>query len=74
MWRKLSSQVRLLALFPSDLDDDAVVHAAIVGQADTLCTLNRHFFHPDVVEYCRERGVVVTRDVDLLDLLRTPSS
>ena len=54
---------------PLDSNDDPVVHTAIVGQADALCTLNRHFFHPDVLEYCRQRGVVA-RDLDLLNLLR----
>lgn len=55
---------------PADPDDDAVVHTAIVGQADVLCTLNRHFFHSDVLKYCRERGVIVARDIDLLNRLR----
>src|SRR5437016_5856964 len=26
---------------PSDLDDDPVVHTAVVGRAEILCTLNR---------------------------------
>jgi|SRR6185312_1571346 len=58
---------------PSDSDDDSVVHTAVVGRANCLCTLNRHFFHPDVLEYCGQRGVVVINDVDLLDCLRWPA-
>lgn len=58
---------------PSDPDDDPVVHTAVVGQAGALCTLNRHFFDPHVVNYCRERGVLVARDVDLLRFLRARS-
>jgi len=54
----------------ADPADDPVVHAAVVGKADTLCTLNRHFYQPSVVEYCRNRGVIVVSDVNLLSLLR----
>jgi putative PIN family toxin of toxin-antitoxin system len=56
---------------PSDPDDDPVVHTAVVGQADALCTLNRDFHHPFVRNYCRERGVLIADDVALLNLLRT---
>jgi hypothetical protein len=57
-------------IVPSDADDDPVVHTAMVGQAEILCTLNRDFFHAGVLEYCTERGVLVGSDVDILDLLR----
>jgi putative PIN family toxin of toxin-antitoxin system len=30
-------------IVPSDPDDDPVVHTAVVGGADAICTLNRHF-------------------------------
>ena len=56
---------------PADPDDDAVVHTAVVGRADALCTLNRHFFSSEVRDYCRERGVLIANDLDLLDLLRS---
>lgn len=56
---------------PSDPDDDPVVHTAVVGRADVLCTLNRDFYHPAVRDYCRERGVLVASDVDVLGLVRT---
>ena len=55
----------------SDADDDPVVHTAVVGRADVLCTLNRHFFHPSVLDYCRQRGVLVATDVEMLDFLRS---
>lgn len=55
---------------PSDPDDDPVVHTAVVGQADVLCTLNRHFYDSAVVEYCRSRGIVITSDAKLIRLLR----
>ena len=55
---------------PADSDDDPVVHTAVVGRADALCTLNRDFFNPLVRDYCRERGVLITNDLELLSLLR----
>ncbi len=55
---------------PSDDDDDPIVHTAVVGRADVLCTLNRDFYHPSVLEYCGARGIVIANDVDLLRFLR----
>jgi putative PIN family toxin of toxin-antitoxin system len=55
---------------PSDPDDDPIVHAAVMGRADVLCTLNRHFYDPTVREYCRKRGVLIANDIDVLLLLR----
>ena len=55
---------------PFDPDDDPVVHAAVIGRADALCTLNRHFYDSKVLVYCRERGVVIAGDVEVLNLLR----
>ena len=59
------------SVVPSDPDDDPVVHTAVVGRADVLCTLNRHFFHPSVLGYCQQRGVLVATDVEMLDFLRS---
>ena len=39
----------ILRVVPHDPDDDAVVAAAVVGQAEVLCTRNRHFYNTDVV-------------------------
>jgi putative PIN family toxin of toxin-antitoxin system len=60
-------------IVPSDADDDPVVHTAVVGRAEILCTLNRDFYHASVLEYCKARGVVVGSDVAILDLLRSRS-
>jgi len=57
-------------IVPADSADDPVVHTAVVGQAEILCTLNRDFYHPSVVDYCRERGVFIGGDVEVLDLVR----
>ena len=55
----------------SDPDDDPVVHTAVAGHADILCTLNRDFYHPNVVEYCSARGVLISSGTDLLNFLRS---
>ena len=60
-----------LRVVPSDPADDPIVHTAVIGQADVLCTLNRHFYHSAVIHYCQERGIVITNDVKLLSVLRT---
>jgi predicted nucleic acid-binding protein len=56
---------------PSDPNDDSVVHIAVMGRADALCTLNRDFYHPSVRDYCRQRGVIIATDVEFLRLLRS---
>jgi len=56
---------------PNDPDDDPVVHTAVIGRADALCTLNRDFYNPAVRVYCRERGVLVASDVEVLALVRS---
>ena len=45
-----------------------------LGQAQALCTLNRHFYNPAVRDYCRDRGVLIASDVDILNLLREKST
>lgn len=57
-------------IVPSDEEDDPIVHTAVVGRADALCTLNRHFYDRSVIEYCKERGVLIANDVELLNTLR----
>jgi putative PIN family toxin of toxin-antitoxin system len=55
----------------ADPDDDPVVHTAVVGRADSLCTLNRHFYTHVVLDYCKQRGVLIGTDVEMLKILRT---
>lgn len=55
---------------PADPDDDPVVHTAVIGRADALCTMNRDFYNPSVLGYCRERGVIIANDIEILRLLR----
>jgi len=53
-----------------DPADDRIVETAVAGQADALCTRDRHLHHPDVVAYCRSYGVAVIGDIELLMRLR----
>src|SRR5690349_1552163 len=57
----------------SDPDDDPIVHTAVTGRADGLCTLNRHFYGSSLRDYCRKHGVVIGSDVDFLALFRRPT-
>ena len=50
----------------NDPDDDPVIYTAVDGQADILCTLDRHFYAPGVIEFCRNHGISVMNDIELL--------
>ena len=52
-----------------DPNDDPVIYAAVVGHADVICTLDRHFYDPPVLEFCRMRNIGVMSDVELFALL-----
>ena len=58
----------------SDPNDDPVVYTAVVGGADVLCALDRDFYAADVVAFCRERGIEIMNDVDLLRRLDPSAS
>jgi len=53
----------------TDPNDDPVVYAAVYGQPDVLCTLDRDFFEPEVVAFCRNPGISILNDVELLQKL-----
>jgi len=57
----------------TDPDDDPVVATALSGNAELLCTKDRHLLHPDVVAFCKRHKIRLIDDVDLLDLLRGTS-
>jgi len=67
--RLFSLALLLVSCLPTPMM--TVVHTAVVGRADAICTLNRDFFNPLVRDYCRERGVLIANDVELLSLLRS---
>lgn len=53
-----------------DPNDDPVIYTAVVGKADVICTLDRHFYDPPVLEFCRMHNIRVMTDVELLALLQ----
>ena len=44
---------------PGDRADEPILHLAEAAQADVLCTLDRHFAHPDVGRFCRARRIQI---------------
>lgn len=61
--------------FPSvvsdDPDDNPIIATAEAGKADVISTLDKHLRHSDVLDYCRQRGIRILTDVELLHELRT---
>jgi putative PIN family toxin of toxin-antitoxin system len=58
----------------NDPDDNAVIAAAIAGQAEIICTRDRHFRQQGVLDFCAQHGVRIVDDVELLTELRTAES
>ena len=50
----------------ADPKDDPIVYTAVAGKADVLCTLDRHFQSPAVLDFLRTHGIRVLSDVELL--------
>jgi uncharacterized protein len=51
-------------------DDDLVIATALAGQAEVLCTRDRHLLNPLVQAACAVLGIRVLNEVDLLHELR----
>jgi putative PIN family toxin of toxin-antitoxin system len=49
----------------ADPDDDAIVHTALSGRADVLCTRDVHLSHPGVLQFCARHAILVMDDIDL---------
>ncbi len=58
---------------PEDVDDHAVVATAIAGNADVLCTRDRHILNDAVRLHCAPHGIKIVDDLALLTLLRSTS-
>ncbi len=56
-----------------DPDDEPNLQTAVVGKADVLCTLDRHFQTPEVRAYLAAHAIRALTDVALLRELRPPS-
>lgn len=54
----------------SDPDDNAVIAAAIAGQAEVICTRDRHFRNQHVVDFCAQHGIRIIDEIALLKELR----
>ena len=65
------SEDTLSLTVPSDPQDDAILATALTGQAGVLCTLDRHFHHPDVLATCAAHSLRIVTDIELLAELRT---
>jgi uncharacterized protein len=53
-----------------DPNDDPVVYTALAGQADILCTVDKHFYEPNVLAFCARHGIRLMSDIELLHFLR----
>jgi len=53
-----------------DPDDDPVIYTALAGAADVICTVDGHFYEPDVLAFCTRYGIQIMDDVELLYVLR----
>ncbi len=53
-----------------DPNDDPVVYTALSGQADILCTVDKHFYELNVLSFCARNGIRLMGDVELLHFLR----
>jgi putative PIN family toxin of toxin-antitoxin system len=53
-----------------DPNDDPVIYTAMSGKADALCTLDSDFFEAGVVASCRNLGISILTDVELLQRLK----
>lgn len=61
------------AVVKADPDDDLMVATAIFGEADAICTRNRHLYALDVVQYLRRWSIEIIDDLQLMGVLRGES-
>ena len=54
-----------------DINDDPIIHTAVVGQADVLCTLDAHFYEESAKSFCTQRNIAIMDDAELLRVMRT---
>jgi len=54
----------------NDPDDDPVIYTAVEGRADVLCTRDADMYAPEVIAFCRHRGIEIMNEVDLLHKIR----
>ncbi len=52
-----------------DSNDDPAIYTAASGKADAICTLDSDFLEAGVVAFCRNQGISILTDVELLQRL-----
>ena len=57
-----------------DPNDDPVIGTAILGRADFLCTLDRHFYTSQVLDFLGKYRIEVMNDLQLLERLRSSTA
>jgi hypothetical protein len=67
----LSRPPKVHALFRRTRMNDPIVYTAVAGQADVICTIDRHFYHPNVLSFCGRQRILLMTDVELLHALRS---
>jgi predicted nucleic acid-binding protein len=58
----------------SDPQDVPILQTAVVGKAQVLCTRDRHLYQRAALVFCREHGIEVMDDLQLLARLRGSES
>jgi putative PIN family toxin of toxin-antitoxin system len=53
----------------TDPNDDPVLYTAVAAGADVLCTMDRDFYDPNVVAFCKRQDIELMDDIALLRLL-----
>ena len=53
-----------------DPNDDPIVYTALAGQADVLCTGDKHFYEPNVLSFCSRYRIRLMGEVELLRAIR----
>lgn len=59
-----------LLIRTTDPDDDIVIATAISGNAEVICTRDRHFYSLTVQAACATFGIQIMNEVELLTMLR----
>ena len=71
--REVSELVRLnplLSIPIRDVNDVVVVQAALIGEADVICTKDEDFYDPGLARFLTRVGISVMDDVTLMQRMR----
>lgn len=71
--REVAEIVPLSPLFTApirDVNDVIVIETALIGKADVLCTRDRDFYDPSILQFLNNAGITVLDDISLMQRLR----